>query len=239
MLSATDVANFLACHHLLTLDLAQSSGQIKRPFFHDPGIDLLRELGAKHEQAYFRYLVDFQGLQITEIPANVSWSEAVSRTVDALRRGVSAVYQATFQSGPWHGRSDFLVRVEKPSVLGPWSPRSVLFYYYFDAGRRAEGHGISVQPEPLERRHIACAVRGGDSRKPGVIPSAMQDSATDRARKRVLSVFGNGSPDLNMVCQAFQIVREAVNSPDEAVFYPSRFASNRERRAIHGHLARK
>jgi hypothetical protein len=45
MFSATDVANFLACHHLLTLDRAQTAGQIKNPFFNDPGIELLRELG--------------------------------------------------------------------------------------------------------------------------------------------------------------------------------------------------
>jgi len=121
MFSATDVANFLACHHLLTLDRAQAAGQIKKPFFQDPGIELLRELGARHEQAYFRHLVDTQGLEIAEIPTNVAWAEAVAHTVDALRRGVSVVYQGSFQNGPWHGRSDFLVRVEKPSVLGPWS----------------------------------------------------------------------------------------------------------------------
>ena len=54
MFSATDVANFLACHHLLKLDRAQATGEIKKPFFHDPGIELLRELGARHEQADVR-----------------------------------------------------------------------------------------------------------------------------------------------------------------------------------------
>jgi len=114
-------ANFLACHHLLTPDRAQAAGQIKKPFFHDPGIELLRKLGAKHEQAYLRHLADAQGREIAEIPTNVSQAEAVARTVDALRRGVSVVYQGTFQHGPWHGRSDFLFRVQKPSFLGGWS----------------------------------------------------------------------------------------------------------------------
>src|SRR5271167_232952 len=54
MFSATDVANFLACHHLSTLDRAQAAGEIERPFFQDPGIELPRELGAEHEQAYRR-----------------------------------------------------------------------------------------------------------------------------------------------------------------------------------------
>jgi uncharacterized protein len=83
MFSATDVANFLAYHHLLTLDRAQAAGEIKRPFFHDPGVELLRELGAKHEQAYFRHLSETQGLEIVEIPTSVSWGEAVACTVDA------------------------------------------------------------------------------------------------------------------------------------------------------------
>jgi hypothetical protein len=52
MFSATDVANFLSCHHLLTLDRAETAGDIRRPFFNDPGINLLRELGIRHENAY-------------------------------------------------------------------------------------------------------------------------------------------------------------------------------------------
>jgi predicted RecB family nuclease len=45
----------------------------------------------------------------------------VTNFLDALRRGASAIYQAAFQNGPWHGRPDFLLRVEKPSALGSWS----------------------------------------------------------------------------------------------------------------------
>jgi predicted RecB family nuclease len=121
MFSASDVANFLACHHLMTLDRAQAAGQIERPYFHDLGVELLWELGIRHEQAYFRYLTQAQGLQIAEISTTISWAEAVAHTLDALRRGVSVIYQATFQDGPWHGRSDFLIRVPKVSSLGPWS----------------------------------------------------------------------------------------------------------------------
>ncbi len=121
MFSASAVANFLACHHLLTLDRAQAAGQIEKPFFHDPGIELLRELGERHERAYLRYLADTRGLEIAEIPTNVPRAEATAQTLDALRRGASVIYQATFQNGPWNGRSDFLIRVPKPSVLGPWS----------------------------------------------------------------------------------------------------------------------
>src|SRR5215469_16021603 len=120
MFSASDVANFLGCRHLLTLDLAEAAGEIKKPYFHDPGVELLRELGARHEQAYLRHLID-QGLGVAIVPRNVSWAEGAAQTLAALRRGANVVYQATFQNGPWHGRSDFLLRVPKQSSLGAWS----------------------------------------------------------------------------------------------------------------------
>lgn len=49
-LSASDIANFLACQHLTNLDRAEAAGEIRRPFFPDPGLALLQKLGLKHEQ---------------------------------------------------------------------------------------------------------------------------------------------------------------------------------------------
>jgi predicted RecB family nuclease len=121
MFSATNVANFLSCHHLLTLDRAETAGEVRRPFFSDPGINLLRELGIRHENAYLRHLIDAQGLEVAEIPTTIPRDEAVARTIQALKRGAEAIYQGSFQNGPWHGRPDFLVRVEKASALGLWS----------------------------------------------------------------------------------------------------------------------
>ena len=114
MFSASDVANFLACHHVLTLDRAESEGNLKRPYFNDLGVELLRELGARHEQAYLRHLIA-QGLDVSSIPTDVSWVEGAAQTLAALHHGASVIYQATFQNGPWHGRSDFLI--EFPSQL--------------------------------------------------------------------------------------------------------------------------
>jgi uncharacterized protein len=119
-ISATDIANFLACHHLLTLYRAEEAGEIQKPFFYDPGVELLRELGLQHEQAYFRYLAA-QGLRIVQIPTDISWADAVSRTVEAIRGGADVVYQATFQEGVWRGRADFLIRVNRSSALGDFS----------------------------------------------------------------------------------------------------------------------
>lgn len=121
MFSATDVASFLACQHTATLDRAESRKEISKPFFNDPTIELLQHLGLEHEKRYLHELVRTEGRSITEIDQTVSWQEAVSRTVDALRLGVQAIYQATFLEGPWRGRADFLIRVDRPSSLGSWS----------------------------------------------------------------------------------------------------------------------
>lgn len=120
MFSATDVARFLACQHTGTLDRAESRNEIKKPFFSDPAIDLLQQLGLEHEKRYLQELAD-SGRSITQIDLKASWQEAVSQTVAALRRGEDEVYQATFLDGPWRGRADFLLRVDRASSLGPWS----------------------------------------------------------------------------------------------------------------------
>jgi hypothetical protein len=95
--SATDIANFLACHHLLTLDQAEVAGEIQQPFFDDAGVELLRKPGLEHEQTYLRHLAEIEGLQVAHIPTDIAWAEAVSRTIIAIREGAEAVYQATFQ----------------------------------------------------------------------------------------------------------------------------------------------
>ncbi len=65
-----------------------------------------------------------------------------------------------------------------------------------DSGGRATGNGVPVQPQPPERRGVACPVRGCDRRQPGAVPSAVQDTTPDRACERFLSLSGNGSSRL-------------------------------------------
>lgn len=121
MFSATDIAGFLACPHIVTLDFANSKGAVVKPFFKSAAVDLLRKLGLDHEQRYLRELTEKGGLAVAQIDVNGRWNDAVAETDRSLRQGVDAVYQATFLDGPWGGRSDFLVRVNKPSALGSWS----------------------------------------------------------------------------------------------------------------------
>ena len=121
MFSATDIASFLACPHTATLDRAESRNEITKPFFKDPALDLLRALGFEHEQRYLRELAEKDGLNVARIDVKGSWKDGVEATTQALRDAFYAVYQATFLNEPWGGRSDFLVRVDKPSALGAWS----------------------------------------------------------------------------------------------------------------------
>ncbi|HUK90885.1 MAG TPA: TM0106 family RecB-like putative nuclease, partial [Blastocatellia bacterium] len=120
MFSATDISDFLACKHLTNLERAREAGEISRPFFADPGGDLIKALGLRHEQACLSRLID-SGIDVVEIPSDLSRSKAVARTKEEMQRGAAAIYQATFQEGQWIGRADFLVRVDKPSALGFWS----------------------------------------------------------------------------------------------------------------------
>src|ERR1017187_1324894 len=125
MFSATDIANFLACHHIATLNRAEERKEVTKPFFNDPTIDLLRKLGLGHERQYLRQMAENDRLTVVQIDTNSSWEAAAAETVQAMRRGADAIYQATFLDGVWGGRSDFLVRVSKPSAFGSWSYEAV------------------------------------------------------------------------------------------------------------------
>jgi len=58
---------------------------------------------------------------VVQIPAALSWLDAVAETTKALRSGGGCGLSGTLEDGTWGGRSDFLVKVEKPSPLGSWS----------------------------------------------------------------------------------------------------------------------
>src|SRR6266567_184040 len=121
MFSPTSIADFLACQHLTTLNRAEADGQIEKPFFANPGLDLLTRLGVAHEQAYLQHLNQDQHLPIVAIPDEITRTEAVARTLQAIRGGAQVIYQGRFIEGEWYGRADFLARVDKPSKLGPFS----------------------------------------------------------------------------------------------------------------------
>ena len=118
-LSASDLANHLGCHHLTQLDLAVAKGNLAPPKWRDPALEVLQERGLALEHAYLDHLRR-QGCRIAE-PGPDEDGSALERTISAMRGGADVIYQATLGSDRWHGRADFLKRVERPSQLGAWS----------------------------------------------------------------------------------------------------------------------
>ena len=94
MYFATDIANFLACPHLTALNRQYAWGTIKKPFFDDPGLELLIRLGEEHEQKYLDGL-KASGRRVVEITAEGSWARAAALTREAMVGGADVIYQAT------------------------------------------------------------------------------------------------------------------------------------------------
>ena len=115
-LTATDLANHLACRHLTTLDRGVAEGRWKPPDWFRPEADVLRQRGIEHEKAYLAHL-EKQGVVITRLDELAPAAQALEQTRAAMRSGA----QATLASGRWFGRADLLRRVERPSKLGAWS----------------------------------------------------------------------------------------------------------------------
>ena len=119
-LSASDLSNHLACHHLTSLDLAVSLGARGEPRWHSPDAKVLQERGMAHEDAYLAHL-QAQGVSIVNLRDTDNSERALTETRAAMARGVEAIAQATLASGRWFGRADVLRRVNPASKLGSWS----------------------------------------------------------------------------------------------------------------------
>jgi predicted RecB family nuclease len=119
-LSASDLSNHLACHHLTSLDLAVAIGSRPAPAWHSPDARVLQERGMAHEDAYLAHL-EAQGVSVLNLRDIGDAEQALAETRAAMEGGVEAIAQATLANGRWFGRSDILRRVERASRLGGWS----------------------------------------------------------------------------------------------------------------------
>jgi uncharacterized protein len=120
-LSASDLVGHLNCRNLTELDLAVAKGNLAKPkSWDDPLLDVLRERGIRHEQAYVDHL-RLQGRTVETIPGVGFETDAVTATAQAMSQGVAVIVQGAFLTDNWGGRVDVLSRVETPSALGPWS----------------------------------------------------------------------------------------------------------------------
>lgn len=118
-LSATDLANHLACRHLTELNRGEAEGRVEPPRWHDPALATLQERGLAHETAYVASL-RARGLSIVDLNG-VDHDTAAARTFEAMQVGADVIVQAGLQDGRWRGRADTLLRVDEPSNLGNWS----------------------------------------------------------------------------------------------------------------------
>jgi predicted RecB family nuclease len=136
-LSATDLSNHLACHHLSQLNLAVARGLRCPPDFYAPDVAVLRERGNEHEMAFLSHL-EGQGLRIARPGDELDENVGFERTLSAMREGADVIVQATLLDGRWLGRADVLRRVPLPSRLGSWS------YEVWDTKLARETKGGSV-----------------------------------------------------------------------------------------------
>ena len=119
--SPSDLVSHLACEHLTQLNRLVSIRELAAPSDDRSEVQLIRDLGDKHEQHYLEEL-HAQGLTIVEIADAASSAELPQRhvdTVEAMRGGADVIFQATFFDGRWRGHADFLLRTsEAPSAEG-------------------------------------------------------------------------------------------------------------------------
>jgi predicted RecB family nuclease len=149
-LSASDVANFLACRHLTRLDLLRAQGVIKPPYFSDVGFDDLVKRGEAHEKQILQGYRD-RGLQVVEIATETSDPAAgAAATAGAIADGIDVIYQGTLMRGGQPallGFPDFLVRAELlPAPDGEPRPKvDGLHYEVVDAklARSAKGRAVA------------------------------------------------------------------------------------------------
>ena len=127
--SPSDLTGYLACDHLLTLELRAMVGELIRPERDDPELAVLSRRGLEHETRYLDQLrsegrtVAVVGADRDELSSSgiARLRELHDRTVAALRAGPDVIYQGAFFDGRWQGFADFLLRVDVPSDLGSFS----------------------------------------------------------------------------------------------------------------------
>ena len=111
VVSPSDLSGYLACRHLIQLDVQVVLGELSAPRREDPQGELARRLGEEHEQFYLDQLhADGREIVEIEIEPDWDWERAARETEEALRAGADVIYQACFVDGDWRGFADFVER---------------------------------------------------------------------------------------------------------------------------------
>ncbi len=115
-LSATDLAQHLGCPHLTQLDRAAAEGRLEAPLLTDPILEMLKQRGIEHEEAFGSFLRG-QGLSVVEVGRDGS----LGRVAELMHSGTDVILQAPLAYGGLAGVADFLRKVSRPSELGGYS----------------------------------------------------------------------------------------------------------------------
>src|ERR1700688_1229805 len=120
-LSATDVSNHLACHHLTQLELSVARGIRVAPELRAPDLVMIQQLGLRFESQYLEVLRK-EGLEVLHLGDMQDEMQVAAETQKAMQMGVSVIAQGALSCRGWFGRPDVLRRVDKPSAgFGEWS----------------------------------------------------------------------------------------------------------------------
>src|ERR1700749_3731956 len=92
-LSASDVANFVACQHLTRLDLLSARHELRGSRAFDLGFEDLVQRGELHEAEVLRRF-EGDGRSVAGISVEPGGEAVAGReTLDAIRAGVDVIYQ--------------------------------------------------------------------------------------------------------------------------------------------------
>lgn len=114
VLAPTDLSNHLGCGHLTELNLSALRGEIKSPAPSNSFMDVLAELGQRHESAYLNHLKAMAPDTI-EFNQKADPADTLTRTATAIANGGSVIYQGALQRDGLFGKPDYLVRTSDPS----------------------------------------------------------------------------------------------------------------------------
>ena len=95
-------------------------GKRAAPEWAAPDLEVIRELGLRHEARYLGFLRE-EGREVLHLGGAEDEARALEETRRAMDRGVEVIAQGALVGQAWLGRPDVLRRVPKPSNLGNWS----------------------------------------------------------------------------------------------------------------------
>lgn len=136
VLAATDLSIFTSCRRATLLDREVAFGRLgSPPYRDDAAIRLLQERGEQHEARYrevleARYNEPAFRVSCGPLTSPTEWRAGTEQTVAAMKAGHRVIFQAPLSHANWHGRADFLERVDhepsqRATLLGNYHYRVV------------------------------------------------------------------------------------------------------------------